>query len=269
MNSTTLSLSDIDDEDALQESSEDNLFIKESIIYEVQGITTGKIYIGSTNSSFENLRKHLESRLKSYLEETAEYQSVFEIINKEEYHINVLYVMNNLTKSEFRLEKRNIIEKYINENNMIVNLIKRPILTRNDILSTKLQYDLNMRSENQSIIYEMKGMKTNKVYIGSTNRLSINQLTEDLKYKLISYKNTNNKYQIIFEIMLNENYEINILKIINNLQLKNELKKIIEKYKTELKHLLINKFLLPINKTEKLERRRELYRIKQQLLNQS
>ena len=81
---------------------------------------------------------------------------------------------------------------------------------------------------------------------------SVILVTEDLKYKLISYKNTNNKYQIIFEIMLNENYEINILKIINNLQLKNELKKIIEKYKIELKHVLINKFLLPINKTEKL-----------------
>ena len=156
-----------EDENNNEDISDD--IIEEIMIYELKGLTSGKMFIGYTVVSLEQQRVVLNRKLKYYQNGSSNVNlSVFEIIANEEYSISSLKLMSNVTKFTVNSEKRKIIEKYRNENNTIVVNKRRPVISNEESMDYDQQYMRNLRFHNETSIYELKGLVTNKVYIGST-----------------------------------------------------------------------------------------------------
>ena len=230
---------------------------KKGIIYEIKGLESNKFYIGvSILHSFKRLKQHLDSDIKRFRNETGQYKRVFDIIDNEKYEIIELKTVLNVTNRELKYEALEIIKKYENENKLIVNheRSKEEYLDKQRKYYHKKNhphkpYDANNMKRNNyfenAIIYEIKDLTTNNLYVGSTGVYTLAQQRSQQEHKFNSYKNnstTRIRYYKVFDIIENQNYEIiELIKFTNvtREELKYATREIIEKYQNEGKPSLI------------------------------
>lgn len=138
-------------------------------VYRVICNKTGKVYIGSTCST---LTKRLSEHKKSYkqwLKKTLNYNTVFEIIEQENYNIILIeeYPCKNINQLEAR--ERFFIESMLCVNKQIPGRTQKEYRAdnRNTILQQKQEY----REQNRDIINEKQKEKI-KCVCGSIHNRS-------------------------------------------------------------------------------------------------
>ena len=247
---------------------------KNGIIYEIKSLESNKFYIGvSTYHSLKRLKQQIDSDLKRYRNEIGQYKRVFDIIENEKYEIIELKTMLDVTNRELRSEAREIIEKYENENKLIVN----PESSKEELLEQRRQsrhrknhpnepYDANKIKRNNyfenAVIYEIKDLTTNNIYVGSTGVYTLEQQRIQHEGLFTHYKNNAFQYYKVFDIIENQNYEITELIKLTNVtkeELKYATRETIEKYQNEGKPIINNKRRLIINKAEVLKTNHNSY----------
>ena len=160
---------------------------------------------------------------------------VFNITSNETYQINVIKIVKN---SKLQNEKRKIIKQYQKEfKDLLINKVSE---TPENILESTRKYARKIRLTNQTTIYLLKGLTSNKMYVGSTNFRSLNDAMKLINYQYKYFKETNRNKQIVFEIIGKENCEIIYLKTVNKLEISQEKRKTIKEYQKKYGNLILN-----------------------------
>ena len=171
-------------------------------------------------------RYELNEKLRSNRNGKQGDQVVFDIISNETYQINVIKNVNN---SQLQNEKHKIIKQYRKEfKDLLIHKVSD--IPENRLESRRI-YNRMLRLTNETTIYLLKGLNSNKMYVGSTCFRSLNDTLNEINSHYKYFKETNRKKQLMFEIIGNENYEIVYLKTVNKLEISQEKRKTIKEYK--------------------------------------
>ena len=128
----------------------------QSKIYRIVSNVTGENYYGSTYEPTlaKRLAKH-RSNYKDFQNGKGNFISSFKILETDDYDIILVENVNCNLKEELRQR-----ERYFIENNECVNIVKRPIVTKNEAKQSKKEYQENNSEKRRE--YDIKYAQDNK-----------------------------------------------------------------------------------------------------------
>ena len=146
----------------LNQTKTTNKIIKKAIIYEIVGLNTGKVYVGTSYSrEIDEIISYQKNLLKLYENGKNHKLNVYEIIANEPYEINLLKSMIDTTLVDMKLVQKEYIQQIKQQNKIIINSV-RPLLTkteRNEDKQIKMKDIYQNDSKKVDEINEKRRMK--------------------------------------------------------------------------------------------------------------